>query len=695
MENKLKTMETGSHSKNRTNPKTRMVKTFLAMMCFVLLTGAFIFTGCKKDKPNNEVPQNVVELIQAAGLLPEPPPAFPERSDLISTHSQADTVEVGSNIHITEWVCETIKYSASDNPNDFFMFNPLASVLWPGNLVQGKSIESGIPTSIPVSKRQPGNITLTIVSSAGNTEMSRTVDKMQLSSVNQAMNDILSGFSGHGYAKYEFDMEFIEDASSLNFKLRAGYSGGVANASAVFGINWSQNRTRMLVKLHQQYFTMAYDDPHGFDGVFTPDITVRDLENYTGTGNPICYISSVTYGRVYYLLYESTASKTELEAALNIKYGGAELSTNLEYNNTMNRTTVKIRQIGGNAADGLSSATMPTKESVQTFLDNGANFSPESPGAPISYTVKHLRDASLVRMNNTMEYEISQCDTVTIIPPTGTFDLSTGEWTNGTSNAATFSNNVLTVNNGASIVVTSNGVNTMRHIVVNGEANIRLSDVSITGLSANQSPMLLNSGANLTLTLVGSNTFEAGPNSAGIQTSQSTVLTIQGSGNLMTTGGSGGAGIGGNRGADAGPGADTRNESPAGGAGGSCGRIIINSGRVTATGGDDAAGIGGGRGGNGGRGSHGGITFTGFLGAPVTHNCATGGRGGNGGNGGTITIKDGATVMATGRGGGMNIGGGAGGIGGGGGTNTVQGVCNSGSSGSVGGAGTVTGNYNQ
>jgi len=107
-------------------------------------------------------------------------------------------------------------------------------------------------------------------------------------------------------------MDFIETESDFNFKLNAGYTGGPVKASAAFGMSFSEEKTRMLVKLHQSYYTMVYDDPAGLDGVFTPDITVNDLRNYSGNGNPICYISSVTYGRVFYLLYESDASEEEL-----------------------------------------------------------------------------------------------------------------------------------------------------------------------------------------------------------------------------------------------------------------------------------------------------------------------------------------------------------------------------------------------
>ena len=373
--------------------------------------------GVQLKEETQDVPQNVFDLIS------EPEPFLEAEESLLNVEtvpgtekSYTNTEEIEGVIYTTTWRCVTKRYSATENPDQFFMFNPLASVLWPGNLVQGKSIASGVPTSIPISKRKPGNISFAIVSpdKLGVVNMYyRTVDKMQFSYVNQAMNEVLAGFGGHGYAKYNFEMDFVESASDFNFKLRAGYSGGPVKASSAFGINWNDKKTRILVKLTQQYYTMVYDDPEGINGVFTPDITANDLRNYSGNGNPVCYISSVTYGRVYFLVYESTASKQELNAAVNFAYnkiGSAYVNTEAQYNKVMSNTSVRIMQIGGNAADGLNSATAPNLSTIQTFLDRGANFSPQSPGAPISYTIKYLKDASLVRMNNTMEYEVEQCE---------------------------------------------------------------------------------------------------------------------------------------------------------------------------------------------------------------------------------------------------------------------------------------------
>jgi len=182
---------------------------------------------------------------------------------------------------------------------------------------------------------------------------------------------------------------------------------------------------------------MVYDDPAGLDGVFTPDITVRDLQNYTGNGNPICYISSVTYGRIYYLLYESSATKEELNAALAFSYNGtfygAKVEAEANFAKTMTQTNARVFQIGGNAERGFTPAMALDMEAIKEFLDAGANFSAKSPGAPISYTVKYLKNAKVVRMNNTMEYEIENCTTETtenecyehkmVFVQGGTFDM--------------------------------------------------------------------------------------------------------------------------------------------------------------------------------------------------------------------------------------------------------------------------------
>ena len=189
---------------------------------------------------------------------------------------------------------------------------------------------------------------------------------------------------------------------------------------------------------------------------------------------------------------------------------------------------------------------------------------------------------------------------------TGDFEITGGE-----SNSYSYSNGVLTVNDGANITISmANGATTPTsdRIVVNGNAKITLNGVNITGSKYDningtdaQSAIDVSENATLILNLSESsqNTLTGGAGESsvgapGIHVPSSASVVIQGSGDLSVTGGSsngtcGGSGIGG--------------KPRSGQAGEACGTVIIlATGNVTVAGGDgqgstaDGLDIGGGLG---------------------------------------------------------------------------------------------------
>jgi len=381
---------------------------------------ALIINACKKNPVAPETTVNPVDAASIDTLVQSVPefqqaPTWSTRVDSTSSDTVTTADQNGNQVDSTTWLEQNVSYSASQNPDTYMMFNPQASVLWPGNLVQGNSIASGVPNSVPISNRASGNITLGILSgdSAGTAnKFYRTIDQFQYSTVNQAMNSILSGYHGGTPGKYSYSMEQVYSASQLNFDLSLGYTGPSVSASGQIGVSFSSTKTYFAVKLTQQFFTMVYDDPQGPSGVFGPGFTANQLAPYTGAGNPVCYISSVTYGRIYILIYESTASAQDLNAALSFAYNGGVASGNVQstadFSKVMSQTTAQVLQIGGDPQAGLDAATALSYDKINSFLTLGADFSSTNIGEPISYTVKYLKDASLVRMNSVMQYTVTQ-----------------------------------------------------------------------------------------------------------------------------------------------------------------------------------------------------------------------------------------------------------------------------------------------
>jgi len=251
------------------------------------------------------------------------------------------------------------------------------------------------------------------------------------------------------------------------------------------------------------------------------------------------------------------------------------------------------------------------------------------------------------------------------------FNLETREGNPGTpvEYAWHWMDKVLTIKDGADITITGAVTDGTRIEVAPGaKATITLDDVSITGVAVsaffsaarvllcagdairhksckfsdigrgtNQSPLALNTGANVMLNIRGNNTLTGGQCAlekasycAGITVPSSTTLNIDGAGTLTATGGSWSAGIGGS-----GYGGKSRS------IGFDAGTITISGGTVTATGGVYSSGIGAGNGGQGG-------TIT-ISGGTVTARAGEyHGNNGIGGSGGAITIS-GGTVTAYGN----------------------------------------------
>ena len=63
----------------------------------------------------------------------------------------------------------------------------------------------------------------------------------------------------------------------------------------------------MLVELKEEYYTMSFVTPTSVEAFFDPSLTAEELQTKIGPDNPVAFIKSVTFGRIFYLLYESTS----------------------------------------------------------------------------------------------------------------------------------------------------------------------------------------------------------------------------------------------------------------------------------------------------------------------------------------------------------------------------------------------------
>lgn len=312
----------------------------------------------------------------------------------------------------TTYSCKYTDYSLTKVPEKFVALNPNADVLWPGSLVQGKSMAGGILDPVPV-KRAPGTITLTLASGGGG-PFFKKLEEPSLSSAIQAQNEILAAYTGKTPAKFSYSFESIYSSEQLAVAVDANVEGTNWSAAAALSVDKKDEKSRYLIQFSQEYFTMAFDPPQGAAGVFAKGVTAEDLAPYAAAGNPPVYVSGVTYGRIFYILFESKASSIELEAAVKGSYSGPSIggsvSATASWKKVINESTVKAFGLGGNAELAINAVTGNDQfEKIRTFLVSGANFDKDNPGVPISYTIRHLTDSSQVKLALTTEYTAKDC----------------------------------------------------------------------------------------------------------------------------------------------------------------------------------------------------------------------------------------------------------------------------------------------
>ncbi len=393
----------------------------------------------EKDKSNlSQRELDIIQLIEGAGRLKEP---VKDSTSIIPDTPREEKehyryLSGGTQLEKTKKRTTKVSVSFVQNSKDFTLLDPWSGVIWPGALIQGKTVQDeNVPTPISIiKKRKKHEITFQVVSGdvgeGGGNKWSMETE-MSEGAVLNTQNRLLGQFLSSGTpAKQEFSLERVYSKEDLTAKAGINIKAFRGEFDSRFNGEWNEEKSHILVKLYQVFFTMscpAFD--MGALGCFTDDITAAELKRYTGPGNPICYVSSVSYGRVYYLLYESNVDMKTLELELRASYKGlvsGEGKGDIRQSKVLEKSSITMVQYGGDAKAGIAAALHPTHERLEAFLRDGAKFSIDNVGAPVSYKIKLLADNSIVKMSNTLEYSYNKVEFIKV-EDNPTIDLSIDE----------------------------------------------------------------------------------------------------------------------------------------------------------------------------------------------------------------------------------------------------------------------------
>ncbi|MEU1630706.1 thiol-activated cytolysin family protein [Streptomyces sp. NPDC020096] len=247
----------------------------------------------------------------------------------------------------------TQSWTATKTPESIVTFNPNTNTMFPGAIVQADpAIKQGhlISAQIEDSERAP----LTIVVDALSSGNSRVVNVPSYGNVLDAIRDMVQGKPNNSP---DIIFRKTEGYSSTEAALSLGMSasfGGFASSLNVEGKR-KEGQNTLVVYMRERAFTASCE-------MSTPNALINDTfteERLTrlvtlgamGNTNTPLIVSDVVYGRILTFSFTSSASESEINAALDASYRGfGNISAELKarYLHIIGQSSIEVISLGGN-----------------------------------------------------------------------------------------------------------------------------------------------------------------------------------------------------------------------------------------------------------------------------------------------------------------------------------------------------------
>ena len=352
----------------------------------LLLTSLLIIVGCSdSDSTTSPTPTTIEELIASGGTLP----AKPSGPSVVDLETVRETLEENGSYYASN----SQKKRVTNKYDQILALNSTyADALFPGAVIQGAGAQSGRLTLIDLPIKP---VTITIANGGSQlveNPSNATITSARVSLINKSapLPAQMTFLSKIQYSKEQAATELGIDASWF-----------LASMSASFEQSRSRDKSSMLLFFKQIYYTVSATKP-----VFEDAVTVSALTPFVQSGNPPCYISSVSYGRVIVARITAKATHSQIETALQartpigngkFKYNTSAFTFDYEFD----AFVVGGSQVG--AAQALASKSI---DGLNALITQDAVVGPDKPGFPIEYTVRYLSNGQPIPLGGSADYTV-------------------------------------------------------------------------------------------------------------------------------------------------------------------------------------------------------------------------------------------------------------------------------------------------
>lgn len=319
--------------------------------------------------------------------------------------------------------CSTTSYSLETNFEEIAILKPNAGIIWPGALVKvDNNLRRGLPTPVSLD-RAPVSIRVDLpgIGENGNID----IGSPTFNSVDSGIDDALEWWNANAYQD-----GYVNEASSFS-EAKTSYSSKQVSLELGVNVEWAstdfssqlnfestaEKRVANMV-FKQVFYTVSMAPPSVPTAVFGESLSAEEVESTFSSSSPPGYIQSVSYGRIIMFRLETTFESTDFELEAALKYAAGknnsiDLDTENAVKNILATSSITTIVIGGNAEVAAEAVTARNFGDLAPIIQGpNAVYSRDNPGAPISYTVRFLKDNTIAKMGYTDSYQAENCSSV-------------------------------------------------------------------------------------------------------------------------------------------------------------------------------------------------------------------------------------------------------------------------------------------
>ncbi|QOG02456.1 thiol-activated cytolysin family protein [Flavobacterium sp. MDT1-60] len=365
---------------------------------FFLFSASALLISCSNDESKNNPEKTLNDLQQVT---------FTAKPDKVLSSVKTGTQELNPTTGNNEYVyLTTVEKQTTLSPLSIINEANL-DVIYPGSILRGSSFMNATYDPL-VLKNAFKPVTLSM-SLRGDLSVSANA-LPNPSEINTVINGLVSKNKNlidyeaiPTYYEYQSDEITTENSfkKALDAHLNVNVLGGLVKANFGYTQNSGSTNTKsyVMVKVRQRLYSMTINPKYYTDWI-DGDISTNNF----GTHEPV-YVSNVDYGRVAYILIETTKDETynnmmvkaSVGVALKVVNIGLDVSYSEEFKKLFAQNKIKVMIVGGPLALG---GKVSDYNSFVEFLKAPTSADLVSSSAPISYKIRRLKDNTEVEVKD-------------------------------------------------------------------------------------------------------------------------------------------------------------------------------------------------------------------------------------------------------------------------------------------------------